>query len=243
MNLYGLIGKDLSHSFSKKYFTNKFVTENINNCTYSVFEIKTIGEFRNLVNKHKFKGMNVTIPFKETIIPFLDELSTSAKKIGAVNTIQFKNDKLIGHNTDYFGFKQTIKPFLGLHHERALILGTGGASKAVSFVLNQLNIEVLFASRAPKNNNEISYNEINENVIKHHQIIINTTPLGMYPNINTYPNIPYNVIGKQHLLYDLIYNPKKTIFLKKGGINGATVINGEQMLVIQAEKAWEIWND
>lgn len=243
MKLFGLIGHPLSHSFSKKYFTEKFEKENIEDCKYELFDIDNIEKLTSVLNKNPdLKGLNVTIPYKESVIPYLTELSPEAKEIGAVNTIKIEGDKLIGHNTDYFGFKQSLKPFVEINHERALILGTGGASKAVAYALNSININCLFVSRNPIKENEISYEDVNKYVIKHHQIIVNTTPIGTFPNIDDKPNLDYNLITANHLLYDLVYNPEQTLFLKKGKQRGAITLNGYQMLQLQAEKAWEIWN-
>jgi len=244
MKLFGLIGHPLTHSFSKQYFENKFEKESIVDCSYNLYDIKNISLYKNVFENQNLIGLNVTIPYKESIIDLLDELDEVAKNIGAVNTIKFdpKTKKTIGYNTDYFGFKNSLKPFLENTHERALILGTGGASKAIAYVLKELNINYLFVSRNPKNENEIAYNDVNQYVIKHHQIIINTTPLGTYPNINDFPNIPYELLTANHLLYDLVYNPEETMFLKKGKEKGTITINGLQMLKLQAEKSWEIWN-
>jgi len=237
---YGLIGKSLTHSFSKSYFEKKISDLNID-ARYENFEISSIDQFRNgpWIN---VDGLNVTIPYKESIIPYLDDLDISAKNIGAVNCIQFKNGKMIGHNTDAFGFKQLIKPFFESHHERAIILGTGGASKAVNFVLEELGVSVIFISRNPQKKNEFSYDEMNENMISFNGIIVNTTPVGTFPNINEAPGIPYQYLTSRHLVIDLVYNPKETLFMKKAKEKGATVINGETMLHQQAEKSWEIWN-
>lgn len=243
MKLYGLIGHPLSHSFSKKYFTEKFVKEHITACEFLLFDIPNIKEFRNVLEQNpNLKGLSVTIPYKEVVMEYLDEIDETAKKIGAVNTIKIENNNLIGYNTDYFGFKQSLKPFLEISQERALILGTGGASKAVFYALNSLNIKCLFVSRNPKNDNEISYGDVNEYVIRNHQIIVNTTPIGTFPNMNEKPVINYNEITSKHLLYDLVYNPAETQFLKEGKQRGAMVLNGLQMLQLQADKAWEIWN-
>lgn len=244
MKLFGLIGHPLTHSFSKQYFENKFEKENIVDCSYNLYDIKNISLYKNVFETPNLIGLNVTIPYKESIIDLLDELDEVAKNIGAVNTIKFNSNtkKTKGYNTDYFGFKNSLKPFLENIHERALILGTGGASKAVAYVLKELNINCLFVSRTPEKGNEIGYNDINEYVIKHHQIIINATPLGTYPNINDFPNIPYELLTANHLLYDLVYNPEETMFLRKGKEKGAKIINGLQMLKLQAEKSWEIWN-
>lgn len=241
MKQYGLIGKTLDHSFSKSYFENKFITEHLQNASYSNFPLQSIEEFKSLIKKKTFSGLNITIPYKTSIIPFLDELSEEAKSIGAVNTIYFKNKKLIGYNTDYIGFIKAIKPFLKNKMEKALILGTGGASKAVVFALKKIGIKCLCVSRLP-NKYQLSYNEINNLVLKYHLLIVNTTPLGTYPNINECPNIPYKYVTEKHLLVDLVYNPEETLFLKKGRKNLASILNGKSMLIHQAEEAWKIWN-
>ncbi len=245
MKQLGLIGHPLSHSFSKKYFEDKFSNENISGYLYDLYDIENIKDLQQVIDNHqKLIGLNVTIPYKESVINLLDEIDETAKQIGAVNTIKINpiTKSLKGYNTDYFGFKQSLKPFLKNNHERALILGTGGASKAIEHVLKGLGIDYLFVSRNPKNKNEITYSEVNEYVIKFHQIIINTTPLGMFPNINQSPIIPYELLTPTHLLYDLIYNPTETLFLKKGREKNCLTINGLEMLKLQAEKSWEIWN-
>jgi shikimate dehydrogenase len=242
---YGLIGHPLSHSFSKKYFEEKFEKEKITNCTYDLFDIETIKLLPELIkNTEDLKGLNVTIPYKEKILSFITDIDETAQSIGAVNTIKISEDKktLKGYNTDYYGFKKSLKPFLDINHERALIFGTGGASKTVKYVLNELNIDCLLVSRTPKNDDEISYEDVNEYVIKHHQIIINTTPIGMFPNIKEFPKFNYDNITTKHFLYDLTYNPLETEFLKKGNQKGAITLNGLQMLKLQAEKSWEIWS-
>lgn len=242
MKTFGLIGQTLSHSFSKKYFSEKFQKENIV-AQYNNYELQSIKEFTNLIKENTLSGLNVTIPYKESIIPFLDELVDEGKQIGAVNTIKFTSEnKLVGYNTDAYGFAQSIKPFLNNHHERALILGSGGASKAICFVLNQLGIDFLIVSRNPEAENEISYSDLNEHYINAFKLIINTSPVGTFPQINEYPNIPYEYLSKDHLLYDLVYNPKLTAFLKKGKERETLTLNGLDMLKHQAEKAWKIWN-
>ena len=243
MKTYGLIGKSLSHSFSKKYFAEKFAHLGLTDSEYINIEIEAIEEFVEKVKELQPKGLNVTVPYKELIIPYLDELDEVAKEIGAVNTVVFKNGKLKGYNTDAFGFYQSIKPFFKSQHERALILGTGGASKAIEYVLKQYGVEVMFASRNDSKNNVLNWNDINENVIKHHLLIINCTPLGMFPNVDSKPDIPYSALSNNHLLVDLVYNPDETLFLKLGKENGAKVINGLTMLQQQAEKSWSLWND
>ena len=242
MKTYGLIGKSLSHSFSKKYFTEKFDGLGLTDSEYINIEIETIEEFIEKLKELKPRGLNVTIPYKEEIIPYLDELDEVAEEIGAVNTIVFKNGKLKGYNTDAFGFHQSIKPFFKSQHERALILGTGGASKAIDYVLKQYGVDVLFASRSETNANILNWNEVNENVIKQHLLIINCTPLGMYPDVDIKPEIPYSALTDKHLLVDLVYNPEETLFLRLGKENEAKGINGLIMLKQQAEKSWILWN-
>lgn len=237
MRTFGLIGKDLSHSFSKNYFTKKFLSENITDAEYLNFELKNISDFKLLINKNNLSGLNVTIPYKESIIPFLDELSEAAKQIGAVNTIQFINNKLTGHNTDYIGFTETILPLLKKENN-ALILGNGGASKAIQFALNRLNIQYKIVSR----NTSFNYLDISKEITEYHNIIINTTPLGTFPNTEEKPPIPYELLNKNHVLYDLVYNPAETQFLKLGKQKNCQVKNGLEMLKKQAEASWNIWN-
>jgi len=241
MKQFGLIGKTLGHSFSKSYFEDKFRKEHIQNASYDNFPLKSVEEFKTLIKKNSFSGINVTIPYKVSIIPLLDELSEEVQSIGAVNTIQFKDDKLIGYNTDYIGFHNSIKPFLENTMEQALILGTGGASKAIVYALEKIGIRCLCVSRSPKEN-QLNYEELNEFVLKYHLLIVNTTPLGTSPNIDECPDIPYQYITENHLLVDLVYNPAETLFLKKGKEKRATILNGKSMLVHQAEEAWKIWN-
>jgi shikimate dehydrogenase len=238
---YGLIGKSLKHSFSKSYFNKKFKDLDII-ANYENFELSQIEDFSNLISTKQFAGLNVTIPYKETIIPFLDEVDSLALEVGAVNTIQFKNGKTIGYNTDVYGFKQMIKPFFKSHHERAIILGTGGASKAVAFVLNELGCEPIYISRHPNKDHQFNYDEINDIMIQSCPIIINTTPVGMYPNISEMPKIPTEYLSEKNLVIDLIYNPAETELLKKAKEKKAWTLNGLTMLQQQAEKAWQIWN-
>ena len=237
MRIFGLLGKSLSHSFSSSYFNEKFFKEEITNTKYLNFELNDISEFPQLIKKQNLSGLNVTLPYKESIIPFLDELSENAKSIGAVNTIQIANGKLIGHNTDIIGFKQSITPLLA-GRNTALILGDGGAAKAVKFVFNQLNISYKTINRE----SSFDYSDITLQLIDFNTIIINTTPLGMIPEIKNYPKIPYELLTEKHLLFDLIYNPKETLFLKYGRANKACTKNGLEMLQIQAETSWNIWN-
>jgi shikimate dehydrogenase len=240
---FGLIGKSLSHSFSRSYFEKKFIENELNDHFYKNFELETIEQFSNVLKTQNLKGLNVTNPYKESIIPFLDELSIGAKEIGAVNCINIVNGKTIGYNTDAYGFGQSIKPFLDTTHGRALILGTGGASKAVAYALKKIGVEVFFATSSnKKNTNTFFYDEINEGMMSAFKLIINTTPLGLYPNINEAPALPYHLFTDKHLAYDLIYNPEQTLFLKQAKEKGAVTINGLSMLHLQAQKSWEIWN-
>ena len=240
---FGLIGRNIEYSFSRKYFNKKFKNLHFDNCEYLNFDIQSIKEFPKIFRETKgLKGLNVTIPYKEDIIPYLDSVSNTARKIGAVNTISIsKNKKLKGHNTDHYGFKKSLQPLLKKHHKKALILGTGGASKAIAFALRKLGIEYDFVSRNPSEY-EISYSELNEEIFNEYQIIINTTPLGTHPNIEECPPLPYEFFTSKHIAFDLVYNPEKTTFLKKAKEQGATIQNGYEMLVFQAEKAWRIWN-
>lgn len=240
MKKYGLIGKTLSHSFSKLFFEDYFRKNQID-AKYSNIELNNIDEIDKLFTSN-YNGLNVTIPFKEKIIPFLDDLSEEANSIGAVNTIQFKSGKKIGYNTDIFGFKSSVKPFITNRHERAMIFGTGGASKAVNFVLNSIGIDVIFISRNPKNENEFSYNDINKGMINSCKILVNCTPVGTYPNIDEQFNLPYDYFSVNHLVVDLIYNPSKTVLLKKAEEQGAVILNGYTMLKEQALKSLSIWN-
>lgn len=240
---FGLLGKDIDYSFSRGYFTKKFNDENLP-YSYVNFDLKDISEFEDIFKtSENLKGLNVTIPYKETIIPYLDKLNKRAKEIGAVNTIKIsKKGKLTGYNTDYYGFKKSLEPHLKEHHKRALILGTGGASKAIAYALKKLKIDYNFVSRTKQNSAKFSYADLNDTIIASHQILINCTPIGTFPNINAYPDIPYNGISNNHILYDLIYNPAETKFLNFGAIKEATIINGEKMLELQAEKSWVVWN-
>ncbi len=243
MNKLGLLGKNISYSFSRVYFKKKFEDEKITHTIYENFDIETINIFPSVIkNTSNLKGLNVTIPYKEVVIPYLDKVNKKAKEIGAVNTIKItKKGKLIGYNTDYYGFKKTIEPFLKPHHQNALILGTGGASKAIAYSLKKLGISYQYVSRKQSEGIGFTYDSLTENDIKNHQIIINCTPLGTFPNIDDCPNIPYQSITNHHILFDLIYNPSETKFLKLGKQNNATIINGLNMLKLQAEKAWSIW--
>lgn len=241
MALYGLIGKSLGHSFSKTYFTKKFQVEERKD-RYENFELDTINEFPALIKKFPdLRGLNVTIPYKEAVIPFLDEVDDEAKAIGAVNTIKIEDGKLIGYNTDAFGFKQSIKPFLRNIHEKALILGTGGASKAVAFTLENIGIDVSFLTRNPKAINHFSYDQCNEIMMNAFKLIVNCTPLGTHPKTDEMPPIPTSYFTSDHLVIDLIYNPAETKLLRLAKNQGADILNGETMLREQAERAWKIW--
>ncbi|TVZ57167.1 shikimate dehydrogenase [Lutibacter sp. Hel_I_33_5] len=243
-NLFALLGKNISYSFSKGYFTEKFKKLNLENHQYINFDIQQIEDLAEEIHKNQqaLKGMNVTIPYKQEVMPFLDSLHKVAKEIGAVNTIKFtKKGKLKGYNTDVIGFKNSIVPLLKKHHKKALILGTGGASKAIAYAFKQLDIPSKFVSRTSKKK-QFTYQELTEKVLNKYQIIVNCSPLGTHPNIDESPNIPYQYLTKNHLLFDLIYNPTETTFLSKGKEKGATIKNGFQMLELQAEASWKIWN-
>jgi len=240
---FGLIGKNISYSFSKKYFTEKFALGNLDGYVYENFDLQSIEDFPKLITENpELKGLNVTIPYKEEIIPYLSKLSKKAAQIGAVNVIRFtQKGTLKGYNSDYYGFKKSLKPLLQSHHKKALILGTGGAAKAVAFALNELGIIYTFVSREEKEG-MIDYNRINATTFDNYHIIINCTPLGTSPNTKEFPPIPYIFFTEKHIAFDLIYNPEETQFLKKAKKKSAITKNGYDMLVFQAEKAWKIWN-
>jgi shikimate dehydrogenase len=242
MYKYGLIGKTLGYSFSKDFFTRLFSEKGIA-ATYTNFELPEIGEIIPVLNDPDLRGLNITIPYKEAIIPFLDELSADAQVIGAVNVVAFHDGRKIGHNTDAFGFHQSIKPFLTNLHERALILGTGGASKAVAHVFRSIGVDVIYASRNPQKKNEFSYEAINEHMLRACKVVVNCTPVGTFPNIDETPVFPFTFLTSDHLAIDLIYNPEQTLFLRESAENGATTLNGLSMLKEQAMKAWEVWNN
>ncbi|PIF06000.1 MAG: shikimate dehydrogenase [Draconibacterium sp.] len=247
MKKYGLIGYPLTHSFSKRFFTEKFEREQIPS-TYENFEIDTVQSFPKVIkNDPDLTGLNITIPYKEQVIPFLDELNDAAREIGAVNTVKIIRSSagifLKGYNTDTYGFEKSLKPLLKPMHTKALILGTGGASKALKYVLKKLSIDFISASIEELKENEIRYEDIDGKTMKERLLIINATPLGTYPKIETFPPIPYEFIGKNHLLFDLVYNPEVTQFMHKGLQQGATVKNGYEMLLNQALKSYEIWNN
>ena len=239
--LFGLLGKDIGYSFSRNYFSNKFRAENLRH-EYVNFDLENLSTFKSLLKRDDIYGMNVTIPYKQEVIPFLDEIDPVAKAIGAVNTIVFKDNKRLGYNTDHIGFQNTLLNYLKPHHDKALVLGTGGASKAVCYVLEQLKIQVCKVSRSEGPDRK-AYHQLSAKDYKEHSLLINCTPLGTHPNINAYPPIDYEKISKKHLLYELIYNPEVTAFMKMGKAKGAEVVNGYQMLVDQAEASWNLWMD
>ncbi|MFD2743272.1 MULTISPECIES: shikimate dehydrogenase family protein [Sphingobacterium] len=249
MNKLGLIGYPLGHSFSKKYYVEKMQKENILDVDYDLYPIPSISEFPELFasGNTDFVGCNVTIPYKQAVMPYLQEISDEAKEIGAVNCITIKHlpdgsTKLVGYNTDAYGFEQSLKKHWDPEkHHKALVLGNGGAAKAVLYVLKKLDISSQLVSRV-KSDSAISYEELSENMVSQSPLIINCTPLGTFPNIEACPPIPYESIGKNHYLYDLIYNPEETLFLKRGRMQGAVTKNGLEMLILQADKNWEIWH-
>lgn len=244
MKLYGLIGYPLGHSFSKQYFTEKFLREGLDDCVFESFPIETIHEFKALIAAHpNLKGLGVTIPYKELVLPFIDELSDEVKSIGATNSIKISENKLIAYNTDIIGFEESFKKGLQPVHKKVLVLGTGGASKAVQYVLNKMGIPFLVVTRNASPLPEfIQYEAIDRQLISEYQVVINCTPVGMYPNENIAPAIPYDLLTTDHYLYDLVYKPAKTLFLEKGEEMGAVTMNGYEMLIIQAEASWKIWN-
>ena len=241
--VFGLLGKNISYSFSSGYFKEKFEELDLENHEYQNFDIQSIEEFQNVLQENSLQGLNITIPYKEDVLSYLDEIDAEANEIGAVNTIKFlENGKIKGYNTDVFGFLNSLQPLLELHHSKALILGTGGASKGIAYALKKMQIDFLFVSRNPENENEISYSNLNQEIISEHTIIVNCTPIGTFPGTDLCPDIPYTYITSQHLLYDLIYNPAQTTFLQNGKNNGAAIKNGLEMLQLQADKSWQIWN-
>jgi shikimate dehydrogenase len=243
--IFGLLGKNISYSFSRGYFAKKFEVLDLKKHEYKNFDIQDIADFPFIIKKELFlKGMNVTIPYKEEIIQHLDILDKTAKEIGAVNTIKFtKRGNLKGYNTDVVGFENSISPYLNAHHKFALILGTGGASKAVAYALKKNKIQYKFVSRNPFGKEQISYEDLTKDVVSKYHVIVNCTPIGTSPDIHLSPNIPYQFLTAQHLLFDLIYNPEISAFLAKGKEKGASIKNGYEMLEMQAEESWRIWNE
>jgi len=248
MKIYGLIGKKLEHSFSPNFFQQKFKHENIKDANYQLYPLQSIQKFNLLIqNNPNLSGLNITIPYKTDIIHYLDKITSAAKEIGAVNTIKFESSpkrlRLVGYNTDYMGFIESLKPYLKPYHSKALVLGTGGSSKAVQYALKQLNINFLMVSRNPIHQNQIDYSMLTKDLVAEYKIIINTTPVGMFPDTDQKPDIPYSFLTRKHLLYDLIYNPEKTLFLQEGEKKSCQIKNGLEMLQIQAEYSWKIWNN
>ena len=246
MKVFGLIGYPLSHSFSKKYFSGRFDEEKITDCSYENFELATIRQITSLIKKTPYlSGLNVTIPYKEQVIPFLHTQTDVVKATGACNCIAISEGMLHGHNTDTTGFEQSLIKFLFPHHSEALVLGTGGAAKAVGYVLRKLGIGFHFVSRNVQLRgiaNTWQYRDLTPDIMQSHLLIINTTPLGMFPNVDAAPPIDYSLLTARHYLYDLVYNPAKTLFLEKGELKGGAIQNGYDMLIIQAEESWKIWN-
>lgn len=242
MRRFGLLGYPLSHSFSQKYFTEKFAQLGLTDCVYENFSLPNIDEMALVLQEKKdLCGFNITIPYKKKVLSFLDEVSPVVAAVGACNCVQIKAGKLTGYNTDVVGFEESLKPFLQPHHAKALVLGTGGASAAVEYVLHKLGITVQYVSRMASGNT-VAYEQVDEQILATHHLLINTTPLGMYPNVTECPDLPYRFLTPRHHLYDLIYNPAETQFLANGKAQGATTQNGQEMLILQAEESWRIWN-
>ena len=242
MHLYGLIGYPLSHSFSKKYFDEKFVQESITDAKFENFSIENISLLHDVLLHRNLRGLAVTIPYKKSVIDFLYDSTDAVKQMGACNCIKISEGKLLGYNTDVIGFEKAFIKLLKPHHTKALILGTGGAAAAVEFVLQKLNIEHEFVSRK-KAGSQILYAELTENILQEYTVIINTSPVGTYPDVDEAPAIPYQFLNTDHYLFDLVYNPSETKFLRLGKEQGATIQNGYEMLVLQAEENWKIWNE
>jgi len=242
--LFGLLGKDISYSFSRGYFSEKFKQLNLDNHSYVNFDLPKIEDFPSILEDNEsVLGINVTIPYKEAVIPYLDKIDKTAKEIGAVNTIKItKRGNLKGYNSDVVGFEKSITPLLKKHHKKALILGTGGASKAIAYALKRNDIKYKFVSRNPEGKKQISYADLSREIIEDYTLIVNSTPLGTSPHVNNCPNIPYQFITPNHLLYDLIYNPQVSKFLANGRQKGTSIKNGYEMLELQAEESWRIWN-
>jgi shikimate dehydrogenase len=243
--VFGLLGKNISYSFSRGYFAEKFELLGLNKHEYKNFDIQDIAGFSSIIKDETcLKGINVTIPYKEEVMQYLDIIDNTAKAIGAVNTIKFtKRGNLKGYNTDVVGFENSISPYFKSHHKFALILGTGGASKAIAYALKKNKIQYKFVSRKPSGKEEISYNDLTNEVLNKYHIIVNCTPIGTSPDIHVSPNIPYQFLSEKHLLFDLIYNPEISAFLAKGKQQGASIKNGFEMLEMQAEESWRIWNE
>ena len=244
---YGLIGYPLSHSVSRQYFSQKFEREQLSNCRYDLFAIEHIDLLPDLLQQNpNLCGLNVTIPYKQSVLAYINEQSPAVQQIGAVNCIKIKQGRLIGYNTDVIGFEQSLIPLLQAHHKAALVLGNGGAAKAVCWVLQKLGIPYTIVSRQASNNNNnnsLSYEAITAHIMAQHTIVVNTTPLGMYPNTDAAPALPYHFFSPNHLCYDLVYNPTETRFMQQAAKYGAVTKNGLDMLHLQAEAAWAIWNE
>lgn len=244
--IFGLVGRNIAYSFSRKHFSKKFEELQLADHSYQNFDLQSIDEFPKIFEQYKGKlvGMNVTIPYKEVVGTFLNAIDADAKEIGAINTIKVDaTGKTTGYNTDVIGFANSIKPLLQSHHTKALILGTGGASKAVAYAFKKMNIDYKFVSRTPKNEETIAYEDVDKALLSEYTVLVNCSPLGTSPDTHLAPNIPYEHLNASHLLYDLIYNPAETTFLSRGKAQGASIKNGLEMLVLQAEKSWEIWNE
>ncbi|MCD8102804.1 MAG: shikimate dehydrogenase [Alistipes sp.] len=242
MDIYGIIGNPLGHSFSKQYFTEKFEREGVQGAVYEKFPLDDISQLPGLIATNPgLKGLNVTIPYKQQVIPYLDSLDDGAREIGAVNCISLRDGKLTGHNTDADGFRASLLEFLGDERPDALVLGTGGAAKAVNYVLDTLGIGHISVSRS-KAPGTLTYGELDGSVMAAHMLIVNTSPVGTFPDVNSSPAIPYDLLTPAHRLFDLVYNPAETAFMREGAARGARTVNGFRMLIGQAEKAWEIWN-
>jgi len=244
MKVYGVIGYPLTHSFSKKYFTEKFQREGIKDCIYETYPIQSIYELEDLIKQNPdLHGLNITIPYKQLVFRHLHTTKNIPEGLSACNCIKIKDGKTTGYNTDIIAFEQSIRPLLKNYHTHALILGNGGAAEAVKFVLKKLNIYYKIVSRKIHDGSDMAYDEVDETILKENLLIINTTPLGTFPDINECPGIPYRFLTPQHFLFDLVYNPEKTLFLQKGAEQGAVIKNGYEMLVLQAEESWKIWNE
>lgn len=241
--LFGLIGYPLGHSFSLQYFTEKFQREGLADCRFELFPLQSIEAFPSLLQSNPdLRGLAVTIPYKEQVMSYLSRIDEEAAAVGAVNCIKVRADETTGYNTDILGFEQSLKPLLKQHHKNALVMGSGGASKAVQFVLRKLGIPFIVISRKPGNQpQQLTYRDLTHDLVSNHNLIINATPLGMMPAVETFPDIPYEALGPDHLLYDLVYKPAMTVFLQKARERGANIVNGMEMLLIQAEANWKIW--
>ena len=244
LNKYGLLGKNLAHSFSKDFFTQLFEEKNLS-AEYDLIELDSSKNLTAFLKEKitVYRGLNVTVPYKEQVMPLLDDIDDEALMIGAVNTIKVnESGRTVGYNTDAFGFHQSIKPFLTSHHHRALILGTGGAAKAVAYILEKIGLEVFYISRNPGGTKTFGYGEINKNMIDSCKLIVNCTPVGMYPHVNKTITFPHHYLTNHHLVIDLIYNPEETLFLQKSAEQGSVVLNGKSMLHQQALKSWKLWS-